>query len=256
MRITIRLILLNLACAVARAEDASLDSVPSKAGYALGWQYMKALQEDNMAAEVDQAALLQGMEDARLGHESRLPSAEEKKGLDYYTARKMINHQAMLDQIKKEGQAFLQQNHDQEGVTTLASGLQYQVLQSGDAGNGPKDDDAVKIFYRITDIHEHELGKTPGEQPQTALLSNLMPGWREALLLMKPGDRWRLFLPPELGYGDKPGNAAVKPNQTLVTELQLVAVAPPQEAKLPDKQAASQSHAASVVKDSGFSFKK
>jgi FKBP-type peptidyl-prolyl cis-trans isomerase FklB len=228
--------LLNWIYCAAAADGAALDSQASKAGYALGWQFMNSLKDDDL--ELDSAAFLQGLEDSRQGGAARLPPEELGKGIDYFTAMRAIKRKALRQQTESEGKAFLERNRARDGVTTLASGLQYQVLQSGGGdGGGPADGDGVALRYRISDIHERELGKSGDEQPRPAPMSTLIPGWREALKLMKPGDRWLLYVPPDLGYGDKPVNKRLKPNQTLVTELELLAVTPADQMKQPEAKA-------------------
>ncbi|MDD4915403.1 MAG: FKBP-type peptidyl-prolyl cis-trans isomerase N-terminal domain-containing protein [Methylococcales bacterium] len=259
MKIPSHIILLTAFCAAgAQAGEASLEDLEGKAGYAIGWQTMNTLQSDG--TELDYDALLAGLEDAHAGKAAQLSATEMRNGMDYFTTLKTLNRQARLDKIKKDGKAFLEQNREQAGVTALASGLQYQVLQSGDASApGPGADDGVRIRYLINDIEGKELGKSPDDPTHAVLMNALIPGWKEALLLMKPGDRWRLFLPPELAYGEKPANSQLKPNQTLVTELELVAVASADEMKFQEQlhaQARAEPRPATVVPGSQFSFSK
>ena len=263
MKILFHIILLTAFCAASvQAGESSLENLEGKAGYALGWQTMNALKSDD--TERDYAALRAGLEDAHAGKAARLSGMEMRNGMDYFTTLKTLNHQARLDKIKDEGKAFLEQNRSKEGVIALSSGLQYQVLQSGgndqtEARSGPSAEDGVHIRYSISDITGKELGKSPDDPTHAVLMSALIPGWKEALQLMKPGDHWRLFLPPELAYGEKPANSQLKPNQTLVTELELVAVSSADEMKIQEQihaQSLAQPREAAVVPGSQFSFNK
>lgn len=257
------MLLIAFCAAGVQAGEVSLENMEGKAGYAIGWQTMNALKSD--ATDVDYAALLAGLKDAHDGKAARLSAIELRNGMDYFTTLKTLNHQAQLDKIKDEGKAFLEQNRSKEGVTALSSGLQYQVLQSGsdqtEPRPGPTADDGVHIRYSISDITGKELGKSPDAPTHAVLMSALIPGWKEALQLMKPGDRWRLYLPPELAYGDKPANSRLKPNQTLITELELVSVSSADEMKIQEQihanaQAQAEPRPATVVPGSQFSFSK
>jgi FKBP-type peptidyl-prolyl cis-trans isomerase FklB len=249
--------LLAVFCGGVQAGEASLENLEGKAGYAIGWQTMNAIKSDD--TELDYAALLAGLEDAHAGRAAQLSAVEMRNGMDFFTTLKTLNHQAKLDKIQNEGKAFLEQNRAKEGVTALSSGLQYQVLQSGADTSGPSAEDGVHIRYSISDINGKELGKSPDSPSHAVLMTALIPGWKEALQLMKPGDHWRLFLPPELAYGDKPANNQLKPNQTLVTDLELVAVTSADDMKIQEQfhaQAQAEPRQATVVPGSQFSFNK
>jgi len=126
------------------------------------------------------------------------------------------------------GQAFLQRNAKAEGVTVLPSGLQYKVVTSGPA-DGPRaaDGDEVKVHYVGTLIDgaqfesTHEMG-----QPAVFRVGELVPGFNEALKLMRPGDVWYIYIPPELGYGDRDTGGPIPPGSVLVFKLEMLDVLP------------------------------
>lgn len=124
---------------------------------------------------------------------------------------------------KKAGQAFLAQNKTKEGVVTLPSGLQYQVLREG-AGPKPTINDQVKCHYVGSFIDGNEFESSyKNNQPATFGVGGVIRGWTEALLLMPVGSKWKLFIPSELGYGDA-DNGPIAGGSTLVFEVELLEI--------------------------------
>ncbi len=125
------------------------------------------------------------------------------------------------------GKAFLAQNAHAGGVHVTASGLQYRILRSGPvSGLRPKPADEVKVNYegKLLDGEVFDSSYQRGT-PVVMTVRELVPGWVEALQLMRPGDEWLLYVPPSLGYGDK-GAGPIPPNSVLVFKLELIDVAP------------------------------
>jgi peptidylprolyl isomerase/FKBP-type peptidyl-prolyl cis-trans isomerase FklB len=125
------------------------------------------------------------------------------------------------------GKAFLARNAHAEGVHVTASGLQYRILRSGPPGGlRPKPADEVKVNYegKMLDGEVFDSSYQRGT-PVVMTVRELVPGWVEALQMMRPGDEWLLYLPPSLGYGDK-GAGPIPPNSVLVFKLELIDVAP------------------------------
>lgn len=126
---------------------------------------------------------------------------------------------------KKEEDAFMAANKKKEGVKTLPSGLQYKTLKSG-SGKSPKANDTVKVNYKGTllDGTEFDSSYARGE-PIVMRVDQFIPGWKQALPMMKTGDKWQLFIPSSLAYGQQ-GNQVIPPNSTLIFELELLDVNP------------------------------
>ena len=123
-----------------------------------------------------------------------------------------------------KGKEFLEKNKTNKDIIVLPSGLQYKVLASG-KGESPKLSDAVTANYKGTLIDGTEFDSSyKRNQPATFVVGQLIKGWQEALQLMKPGDKWQLFIPAELAYGDKAAGPIISPNSTLVFELELLKV--------------------------------
>ena len=138
-------------------------------------------------------------------------------------AKQQAHVQKLAEDKKKEGEAFLAENGKKEGVTTLPSGLQYKVIQSG-AGKTPRPSDTVTAHYRgaLTDGTEFDNSYRRGK-PEEFPVNGVIPGWQEALQKMKVGDKWQLFIPAHLAYGPS-GSGPIPPNATLVFDIELIAV--------------------------------
>jgi FKBP-type peptidyl-prolyl cis-trans isomerase FklB len=125
-----------------------------------------------------------------------------------------------LENIEKS-KAFMQENAKKEGVKTLPSGLQYKVIEEGQ-GNSPVDTSFVTVHYTGTLINGEVFDSSVERgEPASFPVNGVIPGWTEALKLMKPGSKWILFLPPELAYGEA-GTRGIDPNTVLIFEVQLI----------------------------------
>jgi len=127
-------------------------------------------------------------------------------------------------QNKKEGEAFLAENKKKEGVVTLASGLQYKVIKEGD-GKSPKETDTVTVNYQGTFIDGTEFDSSyKRNQPATFQVNGVIPGWTEALQLMKAGSKWQLYIPAGLAYGEQGAGRVIGPNATLIFDVELLSI--------------------------------
>lgn len=154
--------------------------------------------------------------------------SEAEPAIGYDEAKKILNdyftklQAEKLEMNKQAGEEFLRINKEKAGVTTLPSGLQYEVLKKG-SGAKPKASDKVKCHYHGTLINGTVFDSSVlrGE-PATFGVSQVIPGWVEALQLMSVGSKWRLFIPSELAYGERGAGEAIEPNSTLVFEVELL----------------------------------
>jgi FKBP-type peptidyl-prolyl cis-trans isomerase len=137
----------------------------------------------------------------------------------------------MMAEAKKnltEGEAFLAANAKKPGVQTTASGLQYQVISEG-KGPKPKASDLVRVNYKgmLGDGKVFDSTETRGE-PAVVSLAQVVPGWREGVMSMPVGSKYRFWIPASLGYGDKvPPGAPIGPNAMLVFEVELLEIVKP-----------------------------
>src|SRR5882724_6277233 len=125
---------------------------------------------------------------------------------------------------KKEGADFLAANKSKEGVVILPSGLQYKILTEG-SGPKPTASDTVVCNYRGTLISGAEFDSSYKRgQPASFPVNGVIKGWTEALQLMPVGSKWQLFVPAELGYGDRGAGADIGPGATLIFEVELLSI--------------------------------
>jgi FKBP-type peptidyl-prolyl cis-trans isomerase FklB len=132
---------------------------------------------------------------------------------------------------KKEGAAFLAKNKERKGVITTASGLQYEVIKEG-TGATPKMDEKVSVHYKGTLINDtiFDSSYSRGE-PASFGVNQVIPGWSEALQLMKVGSKFKVYIPSDLGYGENaPPRSKIKPNSVLIFEMELLAILPAEAA--------------------------
>jgi FKBP-type peptidyl-prolyl cis-trans isomerase len=126
--------------------------------------------------------------------------------------------------LAETGAAFLAKNAQEPGITVTDSGLQYEVIQSGD-GLSPSRTDRVTVHYRGTLVDGREFDSSYKRgKPATFPLNRVITGWTEGLQLMKEGDKWRLFVPSNLGYGSRGAGGLIGPNETLVFEVELLKI--------------------------------
>lgn len=151
--------------------------------------------------------------------------------LSYDEAKQVINDYFMklqkekFEVNKKAGEEFLNINKGKAGVVTLPSGLQYQVLQQGN-GAKPTASDQVKCHYHGTLINGTVFDSSVQRgEPAVFGVSQVIPGWVEALQLMEVGSKWRLFIPSDLAYGENGAGEAIEPNSTLVFDVELLDIA-------------------------------
>ncbi|HOJ23353.1 MAG TPA: FKBP-type peptidyl-prolyl cis-trans isomerase, partial [Armatimonadota bacterium] len=126
-------------------------------------------------------------------------------------------------------------NKKKPGVVTLPSGLQYKVLKEG-TGKSPKVTDTVTVHYRGTLIDGTEFDSSyRRNEPATFEVGQIIPGWVEALQLMKTGAKWQLFIPSELAYGEQGAGSQIGPNSVLLFEVELLSIGEPETPQQPAK---------------------
>ena len=201
----------------------------SRDSYALGMFYGHNWQQQGI--EVDWALFSRGFKDAQSGGEMLLTPQEMHDTLTAFQKNVAAKQQQMRNEQaaknKAEGEAFLAKNKTQSGVVTLPDGLQYKVITEG-AGEIPGDNNTVLVNYRGTFIDGTEFDSSAGQgKPAQLQVGRVIPGWSEALKLMKTGSKWQLFVPSELAYGQNGMPPRIPPNSTLVFEVELLAVERP-----------------------------
>lgn len=162
------------------------------------------------------------------GSEPRMSYDEAKAEIQkFFTELQAKQDEAakvMGEQNARAGEAFLTENGKRSEVKTTASGLQYEVLEEGD-GPRPEAGDQVVVYYtgKLIDGTVFDSSEERGE-PATFGVTQVIPGWVEALQLMKAGSKWRLFIPSQLAYGPQGAGGVIGPNQTLIFDVNLIKV--------------------------------
>jgi FKBP-type peptidyl-prolyl cis-trans isomerase len=197
--------------AAAATQPSAFKSDAQRIGYAIGLQIGKNLQ----GVDVDSAALGAGIKDAASGAKPQM--TEDQVDETMIALQKQV-----LAAKQQAGEKFMAENAKKDGVKTTASGLQYRVIKSG-AGKTPKATDTVSVNYRGTLVTGEEFDSSKGT-PVTFPVNGVIPGWTEALQLMKEGDKWEVVIPSKLAYGERGAGREIGPNSTLVFEVELVSV--------------------------------
>ncbi len=208
-------------------ESLDLTSDNSKASYSIGYDTGRGVAQ-RLPADLDADAFAAGAGDGLKGLDRQVDEAEAKRTLDVLASEVQANAQAQMEQIKEAGVAFLAENSKKEGVVTLQSGLQYQILTPApDDAPKPTATDSITAHYHgtLTDGTVFDSSVQQGA-PATFPLNRVIAGWTEALQLMGVGAKWRLFIPSELGYRDQPAGA-IPPNSTLIFEVELLEIQGP-----------------------------
>jgi len=197
------------------AEAVAPQSENDKAIYSLGYDLGTELKDH--ALEFNSELLLQGVNDAIEGNKPLVKTTGRNKALA------QIREQRVQHNLE-QSQAFLAENAKKDGVVTLDSGLQYRVIKAGE-GKSPQATSSVTVNYRGTLIDGTEFDSSFDKgKPANYQVKKVIKGWREALLLMKEGDKWELYIPPELGYGKRGLRERIPPNSALIYEVELIAV--------------------------------
>ena len=206
-------------------DDVNLDTEDSKIAYSIGVNIGQSVAAQGILDGIDSTTFVAGMMDAISG-DVKLSGEEMMAAIQAFQQRMVAEQQAALSGNLEASETFLAQNSAKEGVVTLSSGLQYLVLTSGDAGAAsPTVKDSVLAHYHgtLTDGSVFDSSVDRGE-PATFGLSQVIPGWTEALQLMKVGDKWRLFIPPALAYGEASPTPAIPPNSALIFDVELLEI--------------------------------
>jgi FKBP-type peptidyl-prolyl cis-trans isomerase len=199
--------------------------------YALGMMFGSRWKQQEI--DVDYDWMVRGLKDAQAGGPTLLTEQEMGNALNQFqkdsSAKQEKKRQELAEKNKKDGEAFLAENKTKPGVVTLPDGLQYKVITNG-SGATPVQNDMVTVNYRGTFIDGKEFDSSAkAGHPAQFSVGNVIRGWTEALMQMKAGSKWQLFVPSELAYGERgrPGNPGIPPSSVLIFEVELISAEPP-----------------------------
>ena len=198
-----------------------------KLSYALGLGIGRQLSQMG-AADLNIDDFAQAVKDMIDGKEPQVATAEAQQIVEDFFRKQEEKQRAEAAEkykgAKSEGEKYLSENAKKEGVVTLPSGLQYQVLKEGH-GKSPTATDKVVCHYEgmLIDGTMFDSSVQRGE-PATFPLNGVIAGWTEGLQLMKEGAKYRFFIPYQLGYGERGAGASIPPFATLVFDVELIEV--------------------------------
>ena len=220
LAITFMAIFLSPVCAL--AEEQALSDEQDQVNYSIGYQVGTDFSRQGVALSRD--ALIRGIDDAISGTDPLLSEEERIKLLvelkKRITAAEQQTEREQVEQRQREGQAFLTANAKQEGVKTLASGVQYRILREG-TGSMPQATDTVALHYRSTRIDGQEFDSSYRQgKPAQVRVDSLVPGLAESVQMMKEGGRWQIVLPPEQAYGRRGPMAYT----TVIIDVELISI--------------------------------
>jgi FKBP-type peptidyl-prolyl cis-trans isomerase FklB len=199
-------------------------SKPEVLSYALGFNIGGNMKANEV--QVDLKSLMAGVQDGLSGAQPRWTEKELTDALVKFQTemqqRSMDRRAKQAQANKQQADAFLAQNKQRPGVQVTPSGLQYIVLKQGN-GPSPTSKDTVRCHYRGTLIDGTEFDSS-GDNPATFMVEGVIPGWTEALQKMRVGDKWKLFVPPDLAYGLRPPGPPLEPNDLLIFEIELLGI--------------------------------
>jgi len=214
------------ACGMSAQDQPVLKTQKDKMSYAIGLEMGKGVKDQGF--DVDPNMLAMGIKDAISGGKPLLSDEEFRTIIgDVQEEMKQKQMQAMeeaADDNRKAGEAFLAENTKKDGVVTLPSGLQYKVLTAGQ-GKKPAETDTVLCNYKGTFLDGTEFDSSAQSgKPAAFDLKGIIPGFKEALLLMPVGSKWQVFIPSSLAYGEHGAGNVIGPNSTLIFEIELVSI--------------------------------
>lgn len=205
--------------------DLILETVEQRASYGIGRQMGDQLAQNGFKG-VDIEAAAAGLRDAFNGEGLRVPAEDLQAAFNELNRRLRQQQEERAQASIKEGEDFLQENAKRDTVQVLESGLQYEVIESGDTDSDkPKRDSKVRTHYHGTFIDgrvfdsSYERGQ-PAEFP----VGGVIAGWTEALQLMNTGAKWRLYVPYQLAYGAQGSPGGIPPYSTLVFDVELLEI--------------------------------
>lgn len=206
--------------ATAEGADPGPPPAPEQLSYLIGLAFGAQMHNTGITPEsVQPASVARGLQD---GLQGKQPSAADQQQIQAY-GRAM--GEAMLARNEAAAKDFLARNAKMKGVITTASGLQYKIIKAGDKKArpvGPTDTVTVDYRGKLIDGVEFDSSYSRG-MPTTFPVNGVIMGWQEALVMMKPGATWRLYVPPELAYG-RMSKPTIPPNSLLIFDVDLKSV--------------------------------
>jgi FKBP-type peptidyl-prolyl cis-trans isomerase len=201
--------------------ESDIDSVSYAIGVLVGTNNLKQLESAPGGGDINKEAMSSAFRIASMGEEAVLTEEQANE-----VVRKFFESAGEREAQKalEEGNKFLETNKAREGVTTTASGLQYEVITAG-TGALPLATDQVRVHYHGTLIDGKVFDSSVDRgEPVVFGVGQVIPGWTEALQLMPVGSKWKIYLPSEIAYGERGAGGDIGPNSVLIFEVELLEI--------------------------------
>lgn len=224
MNKTVQLLIVGFAIVLSSCSNNATDKTPEtemeKVSYSLGVNVATGVKAQGLDT-IDANAVAKAFKDVFEGNDLDISEEESMEVLQAYFGKLQA---AAKEKAGEAGATYLTENAAKEGVITTESGLQYEIMNSG-SGAKPTTSDKVTVHYHgmLTDGTVFDSSVDRGKPAQFGV-TQVIPGWVEALQLMSVGDKWKLTLPSNLAYGDKGAGGLIGPNATLVFEVELLGI--------------------------------
>ncbi len=226
-------LLLVVSAGVLSSQQRELDDLTDSASYAIGMNYasqtlapvLKKLRADGLPVnpELVAAAVVDMLTE---GTPMLMPDSVAQMTLVEF---QKLHVDAIAQAVLKEGEKFLSENRTREGIRETASGLQYFVVREG-AGAAPGPTDSVQVRFRGFLVDSRVFEEKMDSVGSTVYMGDIIQGWIEGLQMMKEGGQMRLFIPPSLAFGSRSRGKLIRPNETLIYDIELISVIPTSDA--------------------------
>ena len=201
----------------------TFETIEQRVSYGVGRQLGEQLR-NNPFKDFDVSAVQAGLADAIANAASQVTDEELNEAFSVVSKKLQEQEQAQAKEKSAEGEAFLAENAKRDEVTVTDSGLQYEVLNTGD-GDKPTAQSTVRTHYHGTFINGDVFDSSVNRgQPAEFPVSGVIAGWTEALQMMTEGSKWRLYVPYNLAYGERGSQGAIPPYATLIFDVELLAI--------------------------------
>lgn len=205
------------------ANAMDLNNKTDKLSYTIGADMGQNFKRQSI--DINPKAVSQGLADVLAGGDLKMSKDQMRQTLQDFQkeliAKRLAQYKKEADKNQKAGEQFLSENKAKPGVMSTSSGLQYKVLQAG-TGNKPTKTDTVKVEYTGKLLNGTVFDKS--DKPAMLQLDRVIPGWTEALQMMKEGAKWEVYIPAKLAYGPRGFGREIGPNQTLIFNIHLLSI--------------------------------